>query len=141
MSIIGFNFTKVNVERNEGSSQKINVQNNIGIKNVEEATVNFAGGNSKALKFTFFFHCAFQPDVGHINLDGEIIALFDNDEGQKVLDEWKDKKHIPASQATKVLNVALNKAQIMALLLSKEVNLPAPVQLPKVQPKPAEGAQ
>ena len=133
MTIIGFNFTKVQVERKEGAAKQVNVQNNIGISGVEEAQVNIGGGTSKALKFNFFFHSTFEPELGHIKLDGEVIALFDASEAQTIMDGWKKDKKVPTEQATRVLNISLSKAQIMALLLSKEVNLPAPVQLPKIE--------
>jgi len=135
MSIIGFNFTKVDVERKNASAKKITINNNIGISSIEESEVNISGAGSKPVKFNFFFHCQFEPNVGHIKLDGEVIALFPEDESKKILADWKAKKNVPADSATKVLNTALSKAQIMSLTLAKDVNLPSPVQLPKVVPK------
>ena len=48
---------------------------------------------------------------------------------------WKKNKAIPKEAMTAVINTALTKCNIQALILSQQVNLPPPIPLPKVGAK------
>ena len=141
MSVIGVNFSRISVLRKDQSEKKINVQNNIGISGVDEASLKIGGSENVAVRFKFVFHCQYQPDIGHVNLDGEVVMLLSKKEADAAVKEWNDGRRVSGTYATQVLNAALSKAQILALTLSKEVNLPAPIQLPKVVPKMTAPAQ
>jgi len=49
------------------------------------------------------------------------------------LDHWKKNKKVSQNVESDLLNTVLTKCNVAAILLSREVNLPPPVQLPKVQ--------
>ena len=54
MSIISFNFTKINAERKEGAKGKISIANNVGIKDVKSFELKLGKNKEKALKLEFF---------------------------------------------------------------------------------------
>lgn len=141
MSIIGYNVLKLGAERKEGKDGKINVQNNITINNVEESSLKVGTSDNKAIKFNVHFSCRYAPDLGYIVVEGEVVALLPKKDADAVVKEWNDHKRVGAQYAPAVLNAGLNRSQILALILAREVNLPAPVQLPKVIPKMAESAE
>ena len=49
--------------------------------------------------------------------------------------DWKKSKKVPKEMMASVLNNLLSKCNVEALILSREINLPPPVQLPKVNVK------
>jgi hypothetical protein len=132
MAIIGSNFTKLNVEKKAPIKGKINIGNTAFIKSVEEYPLP-TSTNQKGLKFIFVFNSKYEPKIAEISIEGEIILLLDTKKGEEVLNSWKKDKKIPKEIMTPILNRALTKSNIQALILSRDVGLPPPVRLPKVK--------
>ena len=78
MTVIGFSFNKMLVEKKNPVKGKVSINNNVGITNVEETQLNL-NTNKKALKLNFEFSSSYDPNVGKISLKGEVIYLIDKD--------------------------------------------------------------
>jgi hypothetical protein len=132
MALIGFNFTKINVEKKKAANGKVNITNNLSFTKIKEAKVNFVDKKS-AINLEFEFKCKYEPDLGSIELKGSAIELLEPDKAKEALDLWKKEKKLPPVIAQKVLNSLLSKCYIESLILSNSMNLPPPVPLPKVK--------
>ncbi|MBI2658792.1 hypothetical protein HYX05_01665 [Candidatus Woesearchaeota archaeon] len=53
--IVGFGFTKLSAERKEAAKGKIDINNNVTIKNVEEADISLGKDKQNVAKFMFEF--------------------------------------------------------------------------------------
>lgn len=135
---MGINFTKMNVERKTSTKGKVNISNNVSIKDVEKVNISFGGGDQQTLKFSFKFDSKYEPEIGKINLEGELVYLTKKETAQELLKEWEKNKKLGPEIMTSLLNNILNKCNIEALILSKEMGLPAPIPLPKVNNKKEE---
>lgn len=135
MAIVGFNFTKILAERNEDVRGKINISNNVSIKNVEEADLSLGKTGQKGLKFSFEFISKYDPKVGNVLLEGNVLYVGDQKKVKEIFSGWKKDKKIPDDVVKGVLGVILNKCNIQALILSRDINIPSPVPLPKVEMK------
>jgi len=133
MTIVGFNFNKINVERGEPKQGNINIKNNVSIKNIEEKDLNLGKQKQSALRFLFEFTSTYEPKIGNILLGGDVLYLGEEKKTKEILDNWKKNKNIPKDIMTGILNTVLSKCNVQALILSQEVNLPPPIPLPKVQ--------
>lgn len=140
MTIVKINLHKVNAERNlEASAGQIKINNNVSIKNVEDLAFDMEG--KKGLKFTFTFNCSYEPELGKIDVEGQILYV---DTAAKIMEakkSWDESKRIPIDIMEQVVNAALHKGNIQAIKISEEVSLPSPLPLPKVkteQPAPAD---
>ncbi len=133
MAIVGFNFTKIEAERLEAAKGKINVSNNVTISKVEEKNLALGNDKQKVLAFTFEFTSNYEPKVGQIKLTGETLFMDDSKKAKEVLDGWKKEKKLPKEIMTGIINAILGKCNIQSLILSEQVNLPAPIPLPRVQ--------
>jgi len=134
--IIGFNFTKISVEKKpKVAAGKINISNNISITNIEEKELAFGRTKQKSLIFTFKFSSKYEPAIGEIELLGNITFVADPAKVTEIINSWKKDKKIPKEVMTEIINTALNKANIQALILSRDINLPPPIPLPKIKPK------
>ena len=131
MTVVGFNFTKVYAEKKQPIKGKISINNNITVKSVEEIDLSF-GKDQKGLKFSFEFVAKYDPEVANISLEGDVIYMVKSDEAKEILTLWKKEKKLAPGVMGKVLNTALAKCNIQALILSNDLNLPAPIPLPKV---------
>ncbi len=133
MTIVGFNFTKIEAEKKEGVKGKINISNNVSINKVEEKSLSITDEKQKVLAFTFEFTSKYDPDLGYIKITGDVLNMDSPAKAKEILDGWKKDKRLPKEIMTDVLNTVLTKCNIQALILSDSVNLPPPIPLPKVQ--------
>ncbi len=133
MSIVGIHFTKIDVEKANNVKGKVNISNNVLIKNVEEASLSLGLSNQKGAKFSFEFKSEYAPDMGHIYLLGDVLMVEEDKAVKSILSDWDKKKTIKTEIMSQVLNSVLNKCNIQALILSQTMNLPSPIPMPKVQ--------
>jgi hypothetical protein len=133
MTIIGFNFNKIEVSRMEKSAVKVSITNNVTVKDVVLADLSFGSDKQKTLKFIFEFSSKYDPDVGSIILGGEVLFMEESTKVKKIVEDWKKNKSLDKELMASILNTVLVKCNIQALILSQEVNLPSPIPLPKVK--------
>ncbi len=133
MKSVGFNFNKINVEKKNIGKGKVNISNNVAIKNIEQKDISLGKSKQDALKFTFEFTSKYEPGLGSILLGGDVLYLTDSQKSKEILDGWKKDKKVPKDIMAGILNTVLAKCNIQALILSQEVNLPPPIPLPKVK--------
>jgi len=133
MTIVGFNFTKIDAERKEPAKGKININNNVTIKSVGEKKISLANDKRKVLSFTFEFTAKYDPDVGSITITGDVLYMEAAAKVKEIMDGWKKDKKLPKDMMPLILNTVLNKCNIQALILSEQINLPPPIPLPKLQ--------
>ena len=138
MVIVGFNFTKINAERKKPLQGKIQIQNNVGIINVEEYRLNIGKSTESGVKFLFKYDTIYSSDIGSISLEGEILFLEEQKKVKDILARWKKEKKVDQPIMIQIMNTILMKANIQALNISQDLGLPAPLQLPKVNVKQPE---
>ena len=141
MVVVGFNFTKMNIERKNPVKGKVKITNNVGIKKVELQDLALGKTKQQGLKVTFEFVTKYETNIGEINLQGDLIFMADEKKLKEVADQWKKNKSVPKDVMTHILNNILNKCNVQALILSQQMNLPAPIPLPKVNVGPATAAK
>lgn len=136
MPIVKINVHKVNAERSlKAKSGQVKINNNVSIKDVEE--MDFAMEGKKGLKFTYEFTCHYEPDLGKIDVEGQVLFVDDTATVDEVNASWKKNKKIPMNVMEQIINAALHKGNIQAIKVSEDVNLPSPLPLPKVKPSAA----
>lgn len=133
MPIVKINVHKVNAERSlKAKGGQIKINNNVSIKDVED--LDFAVDGKKGLKFTFEFNCHYEPDLGKIDVEGQVLFVDEAAKVEEVQNSWKKNKKIPMSVMEQIVNAALHKGNIQAIKISEDVSLPSPLPLPKVKP-------
>ena len=133
MSVIGFNITKIDAERKNVPKAKVNVESNVNIKQVEVSKVSLGNDNEKVLDFNFEFKTNYSPDIGHIMVSGNLLFLTKSETAKKIAEEWKKTKKLEKEIMKPVFNTVLARGNIQALIISKDLNLPAPIQLPRMK--------
>ena len=133
MTIVGFNFTKIEGEKKDMIKGKININNNVHINKVEEKDLALGNQKQKVLSFNFEFIAKYDPNIGSIKLTGNVLYMEDSKKVKDILDGWKKDKKLPKEVMPNILNTVLNKCNIQALILSELINLPPPIPLPKLQ--------
>ena len=132
MTIVGFNFDRIEADKRGVVKGKINISNNVAIKNVQEHDLNLGKNKQGALQFRFEFTSTYEPKVGNIILNGNVIFMEDTKKVKEILAHWKKEKKVPQDVMTGIINSILSRCNIQALILSQEINLPPPIPLPRV---------
>ncbi|MFH1174577.1 MAG: hypothetical protein V1725_05555 [archaeon] len=131
MAVIGFQFTKMSVERKNVPTGNININNNISIVEVKEEQVAMA---TNALRMTFAFSSRYDPDFGVIDLEGFLIYVPEGS-SKDILKSWKKDKSLLKDVRKEVMNAALARCNVEAILMARELGLPSPVPMPTLEPK------
>ena len=132
MTIVKINLHKVKAERNlDNKNGQIKINNNVSIKNVED--MSFSADGKKGLKFTFAFNCVYEPDVGSIEVEGQVFYVDEEKNISQIKSNWAAGKQVSMEVMESIVNAALHKGNIQAIKISEEVSLPSPLPLPKVK--------
>lgn len=133
MPFIGFNFDKIEAFKDVSEVKgNINVKHNLNIIDVKKEEVN-VDKKQEVLKFIFEFKLIYEPKIGGINLTGNMMFIDDQKKMKDILQDWKKNKKLPNEIMQGLFNTILAKANIKALSLSQDVNLPPHLPLPKLE--------
>ena len=94
MTIVGFNFTKMDVEKKNIAGGKINISNNVVIKEVVDTDLSLGSEKQRAIKFIFEFTSKYEPNIGNILLGGEVLFMEEASKVKKIMDDWKKDKKV-----------------------------------------------
>ncbi len=132
MTIVKINLHKVNAERNLNSKGgQIKINNNVSVKDVED--MGFGVEGKRGLKFTFAFNCIYEPNLGKIDVEGQVFYVDEEKKIAEIKKDWEKDKKIPMDVMEQIINASLHKGNIQAIKISEEVSLPSPLPLPKVR--------
>jgi len=137
MPIVGFNINKILAEKTAQIKDKLNITSNLNIKNVEQEKVTIQKSED-ILRFDFEFTTKYEPKVGNIIIEGNILYLDEPKNVKEVLKKWKKSKEISPKLMQQIFNTILIRCNIKALELSQEIALPPHLRLPKIEAKKPE---
>ncbi|MBN1385937.1 hypothetical protein JW968_03085 [Candidatus Woesearchaeota archaeon] len=142
MAIVGMSFIKIVAEKKNPIKGKVGISNNVGIKKVEKADLALGTAKQEGLRFEYEFKSKYDPEIGEILIIGDVLLLESPETVKQVMDSWKKDKKVPGAMMKSLLNNILTKCNIQALILSRDLNLPPPIPMPKVDvkenPKPSK---
>ncbi len=131
MPIIGFNFDKIQVEKLKNPSGKIEIKNNLGIKDVELEKIQLEGVN-EVIKFIFEFSLIYEPEIGNIIINGHLLYSDEQKKMKEIVKDWKKEKKMQPQLLKNLLNNVMQRCHVKSLVLAQEVNLPTHITLPTI---------
>ncbi|PIN74986.1 hypothetical protein COV22_00965, partial [Candidatus Woesearchaeota archaeon CG10_big_fil_rev_8_21_14_0_10_47_5] len=126
-------FTQISAEKKPNVHGKININNNVTIVDVQTADLFLGSIKQPGLRFLFEYKSTYSPGLGTIVLGGEVLYMGDANKNSEILASWKKDKKVSGSVISEILNHVLGRCNIEALLISREVNLPPPIPLPRLK--------
>jgi hypothetical protein len=132
MRIIGFNFTKISVEKLKEPSElkeqlKINTQ--IDVPELTEVKSHLLKTKEEIIGAKFTYGVNYSPDFAKIELEGRILVAVEPKVAKEIFKQWKKKK-MPEDFRLLLFNVVLKKSSLKALYLEEELNLPLHMPMP-----------
>ncbi|GBE20296.1 hypothetical protein BMS3Abin17_01034 [archaeon BMS3Abin17] len=132
MKLLGFNFTKISVERFLDTSENLKINTNVDIGEIKKIKEDIFKGKEDFMGVKFTFTVDYDPNIAKIELKGTILLSVDPKTAKDVLKQWEEKK-IPEKFKLVVFNTILRKANIKALQLEEDMGLPLHITLPHVK--------
>ena len=74
MSIVGFNFEKIMVEKKNKVSSNLKIKSNLSIVDIEKENLNLTSAGD-VLKFNFEYGVDYEPEIGKIVLNGNLLYM------------------------------------------------------------------
>lgn len=131
MRIIGFNLSKILVEKKEKFPEKLQISQNINIKEIQKEKIPIS--DEEALKIDFQFTVSYSESFANLEFHGNIILLPSKEQLKSFLKSWKEKE-VPEDLRVPIFNFIMNKCNIKALSLEDELGLPLHIPMPRVAP-------
>lgn len=134
MNILNITFNSINAEKNSMPKGKVGINNNIKINSIKETKMGLDKSNT-ALRVTFGFITEYTPNFAKIELKGDATALVEVEMAKKILAGWEKEKTkgLDLTFAEILLNTLMIKCSLQSIILARELNLPSPVQLPRLK--------
>ncbi|MEK6867231.1 MAG: hypothetical protein AABX98_00265 [Nanoarchaeota archaeon] len=130
MAVVGFNFTKIVGEKKADPTNKLNIDRSVNLQKVEESHLNIGTQRQSGLVISFLYAVKYAPELGSIDLNGNLFYLAPDDKIKEALDSWKEKTILPKDVMNQVLQAIFIRSNIQALIVSKDLALPPPFPLP-----------
>jgi hypothetical protein len=131
MTIVGFNFTKISIERKGEPKGRVDINNNISIKDVVAANFGLGKTKEKGVRISYEFTSNYNPDIAEILIAGDV--LFIGEENDEILKGWKKDKKMPKEIMQDLLNTIMMRCSVESMILTKDLNLPPPIPFPRLQ--------
>ncbi len=132
MKLLGFNFTKINVEKFKERVEDLKINTRINVADITTAKSDFLRTKEEILGIKFNYGLDYEPGLAKIDLEGSLVLGVDSKQAKDVLLRWK-KKEMPEDFRHVLFNLVLRKASLRALQLEEEMNLPIHLQLPTLK--------
>ena len=134
MPIVGFNFTKIFVEKKEKlDPTKDQITNAVNLLDMKEENMSFSEGKG-LLQMSFQFEVLYGK-AEKMSLEGVLLFMDSPDKAKELLESWNVDRKLDSALSTEIFNTILFKCNIKALQLADDVGLPAHFRIPLIRPK------
>src|SRR3989344_5946585 len=92
MKLLGFNFTKISIEKAKDSLSELKIENQIDIPDITEVKQDVLKSKDELLATKFKYVIKYAPDIAHINLEGNILVSVEAKLAKETMKKWKNKE-------------------------------------------------
>jgi len=131
---MGFNFTKINVEKFSDKAEDLKLTTNINIEDLKEVKTASFKIKEDIIAVKFMYSINYEPQYAKIEMVGNVVFGVEPKQAREILKQWKDKK-TPEEFRMVLFNTILRKTNIKALQLEEEMNLPLHMPMPSLKPQ------
>ncbi len=135
MTIVGFNFSKLFAQQKKATKGNLKISTNVKIESVDKT--NLAIGKERStVKISFTYNVMYDPDVGSLELQGDVLFMQEAKIIDELLNDWEKQKSLSKKFSSAIVTQIMQKCTIQALVMTKDIGLPPPIPLPKVRSSP-----
>ena len=132
MKVIGFNFSKISIEKLKGSAENLKINTEIEVPEIKEIKSNILKTKEELIEAKFAYIVKYEPGFAKVELEGRALLAVEPKIAKDVLKQWKKKK-LPEDFRILLFNVIMKKSALKALNLEDELNLPLHTPMPSLR--------
>ena len=132
MKLLGFNFTKIQIEKFKEGVENLKIGTRIDVSEIKEAKAGMLKTKDEILAIKFKYGLDYEPEMAKLDLEGNLVISLESKKAKEVLRDWKAKK-MPEDFRATLFNLILRKANLKALQLEEELNIPIHIRLPTLK--------
>lgn len=130
--VIGFNFSKISVEKKTEVKKGLKINTNIDVKDLKKTEIDVFK-EKDVFEINYEFKITYNPNVADIEFKGNMLILVNDKDLVKQLEEnWKDKKLLEELRIP-IINLIWNRCNLKALQLEEDLGLPPHIPSPKLE--------
>lgn len=129
-SVLNFEIYSIEAKK-FGFAEKVEIKQGVSIIAIDLSN-SMNNEQFSVLRIGFSYSCEF-VNIGNIAIRGNVLILEEKAKAEEIANRWKEKKEIEKDLLELVLNLAYRNCTIESIELSRKVNLPLPIQLPRIQ--------
>jgi len=133
MKLVGFNFTKINLEKKSSDLKDLKINTGIDISEITEANSDIFKSSDKLIAIKFEYNIKYEKNIATLNFFGNLVVSLEPEQAKDILKQWKKKK-MPDEFRLNIFNIILRKSSLKALQFEEELNLPPHIPLPSFRP-------
>ncbi len=130
--IVNFQIVKILAKKEEKISKNININYDINIGKIERRELKTFLGVADTLAVHFTVRIDFQPEIGFIEFKGFLNLYLSKEKLEETYNAWIKRKP-PEDINNEVLNAIIYNISSLAMEISKSLNLPPALPIPKVE--------
>ena len=131
MRLMGFNFTKINIEKLENSKESLKINTNINILDIQKTDVDFIKSKEDFFIIKFKYTISYEPNFAKLEFEGNMVVSLDSKDSKNLMNDWKNHKISEEIQFS-LFSIILRKSNVKALQLEDEMNLPFHIPMPRL---------
>jgi hypothetical protein len=129
MKLIGFNLTKMNLEKKSDNFKGMKINSGIDILEIKEVNSPIFNSQDKILLIRFNQYVNYDQDIANLSFYGNLIISTGQGQVKEILNKWEDKK-LPEDFKLIIFNLIFKKITLKALQMEEELNLPPHIPFP-----------
>jgi hypothetical protein len=133
MKLVGFNFTKINLEKISDNLKDLKIRTDINISDIKETKSELLKSSDELVVVKFEYNINYEKNIAFLKFCGNLVISIESKKAKEILNQWKEKK-IPEEFKLNIFNVILKKSSLKALQFEEELNLPSHIPLPSFRP-------
>ena len=131
MRLIGFNFTKLGIEKLSDTVENLKFNSKIDIISIDSLKSDIIKVKDEALKVDFVYSVLYEPNFAKVELAGSMVLSVEPKIAREVLKGWKNKE-ITEEFRIFMFNIILRKSNIKALEMEEDLGLPSHIPMPSL---------
>jgi ribosomal protein L13 len=131
VKLLASKITSILAQRDPNFDGKVELNQNIKIRNIEKFTLE--GSKKDSLKVDYTYDIDYKK-LGKISIQGILYLDFDQKVIKDILKDWKENKK-NEEQQLEIINIIIQKASIKAIELEDQLGLPIHFRLPFLKGK------
>ncbi len=132
MNIVGFNFTKISIEKLKDKVENPRIKTDIKILEIKQSKSGLLKTKEEIIEAEFSYGVEYEPGYVNVGFTGRVFLSVEPKIAKEVLKQWKNKE-MPEDFRFLLFNIILRKSTVKALDLEDELNLQLHLPLPSLK--------